>query len=168
MRSLSLRCTQNLQEMLPLSCSSNQIAQPSSAGIERTQGYSTTKKSEPQSFGFPPQFPTMGGRFFFYLIDQLSPQRLIPSGVARALSTVTLFWEVGFPPQFLIRLGGFLSTCLSHSPASRIEFWSSQSSKCSRSSQIACILPGFGAVLAFGAIAKKFLFLTLQGVGFPP
>ena len=65
------------------------------------------------------------------------------------------FQEVGFPPQSPIGLGSFSSTSLSH-PVSWIEF------------QIACILPGCGAALALGAIARRFLFLTLQGVGFPP
>ena len=51
-------------------------------------------------------------------------------------------------------LGGFSSTSLFYSPASWIKF------------QIACILPGYKAVLALEAIAKRFLFLNLQGVGF--
>ena len=48
----------------PLGSHSNWIAWTPSARVEHTQGYFTTKKSEPRSFGFPPQFPTRVGRFF--------------------------------------------------------------------------------------------------------
>ena len=78
----------------------------------------------------------------FLLIDLL--WQFISSGAVRAPSTVTLFWEVGFLPQFLTGLGGFSVTSVSHSPAFRLEFL------------FACVLPGCGAVLAFRAITRRF------------
>ena len=67
--------SQNLQKRygLPgcLVATISKSLQTPSAGIEPTQGYSTTKKSEPKSFGFFLQFPTRVGRFFIWLICYL-------------------------------------------------------------------------------------------------
>ena len=78
----------------------------------------------------------------------------IPSSAIKALIIVTFFWEIGFLSQFFTGLKGFLLTSLSYFLDSWIQF------------QIASMLLEYGVVLAFGAIAKKFLFLTLQGVDF--
>ena len=137
----------------PLGSHSNWIAWPPFAGVKHTQGYPTTKKSEPQSFGFPPQFPARVGRFFInwsVTFSAVYPKPVLQGPLVNAVP----LWKVGFPSQSPIGLGGFSSTSLSHH-IFRIEF------------QIACILPGYGAALALAAIAKRFLFLTLQSVGFP-
>ena len=65
------KTTKKLRLTNRLIAHNNQIAQPPSAGVERTQGYFTTKKSEPRSFGFLPQFSTRVGRFFIQLISYL-------------------------------------------------------------------------------------------------
>ena len=60
----SPKTTKKLQLTWPLDSHSIWIAWTPSAGVERTQGYPTTKKSEPQSFGFLFQFLTKFKRFF--------------------------------------------------------------------------------------------------------
>ena len=72
---------------------------------------------------------------------------------------MTLFWEVGFPPQFPTGLGGFSSTRLPPSHALRVEF--SKLPNRSHPTWVRSCLSPWG-------YSKKVLFLTLQGVGFPP
>ena len=69
----------------------NRIARLSSIGVERTQGYSTPKKSEPWSFGFPPQLPTRVGRFFIWLISYLLSN--LSQAVLLGLSVLWPFFE---------------------------------------------------------------------------
>ena len=131
-RLLFLRCILSLRRLLPVSPGEHQAyktyylyfkkpprSYQSPHQVELIQGSRLLLKNpSPNLSIFLPYFLLgLGG---FLLIDLL--WRPIPSGAARALSTVTLFWEVGFPPQFPTGLGGFSSTRLPPSHALRVEF----------------------------------------------
>ena len=122
---------------------------------------------KPQSFGFPPPFPTKGWEAFYWLISYLFSglsqavlQGLLFKAVRQGLSfNAAFFREVGFPPQSPIGLGGFSSTRLPPSHALRVEF--SKLPNRSHPTWVRSCLSPWG-------YSKKVLFLTLQGVGFLP